>query len=160
MWNTTRKYIFTEYFYRITLTLTFQGHSRSNLMVPFWLPIYGFLLMASSNIAPNSASLWDKRVWNPNDIDFDLSRSLHSDGAIWLLLYDFLLVSNNNYISISHRLAVTADQKKIWNSSTSYRWAKISDPHTHPYPGANFSKSNHFISGSERRLPPKMKLIG
>ncbi len=64
------------------------------------LPIYGLVLMFNSNIGPNSATLWDIRLQNLDDLDFDLSRSLKvkCDGAIWLPIYDFLLMFNNGNI--------------------------------------------------------------
>ncbi len=62
-------------------------------------------------------------------------------------------------MSISHRLAVIAAEKK---SPISYHWAEISDPpHVPTLTSRRFcSKSNHFIPGSDGRLLPKMKLIG
>ncbi len=44
------------------------------------------------------------------DLEFDLSRSLKvkSNGAVRFPIYDFLLVSNSNYMSNSHRLGVIA----------------------------------------------------
>ncbi len=44
------------------------------------------------------------------DLEFDLSRSLKvkSNGAVGLPINDFLLVSNSNYMSNSHRLGVIA----------------------------------------------------
>ena len=66
--------------------------------------------------------LWDIRLWNLSDLDFDLSRSLNalqyesnctirsdnirSDGAVGLTIYEFLLVSNSDHISIFRPLAV------------------------------------------------------
>ena len=47
------------------------------------------------------------------DLEFDLSKSLKvkSNGAVRLPIYDFLLVSNSNYMSNSHRLGVIVTQK-------------------------------------------------
>ena len=47
------------------------------------------------------------------DLEFDLSRSLKVkfNGAVRLPIYDFLLVSNNNYMSNSHHLGVIATRK-------------------------------------------------
>ncbi len=49
---------------------------------------------------------------NLGDLEFDLSRSLKvkSNGAVGLSIYDFLLVSNSNYMSKSRRLGVKAIQ--------------------------------------------------
>ena len=59
------------------LILTFQGHSKSNVIVPLiQLPIYGFLLMFNSNIWPNSTPLPDISFQNVSDLDIDFSRSL------------------------------------------------------------------------------------
>ena len=45
--------------------------------------------------------------------EFDLSRSLKvkSNGDTGLPMYDFLLVSNSNYMFTPHGLGVTATQK-------------------------------------------------
>ena len=93
----------------ITLIFTFQGHSRSNVMVVLDSPIYDFLLI----ICPNSAPLQDTKLWNLSDLDFDLSRSLNvkCDHGIGLSIYGFLLIHiYSNYMFISHRLAVIATQ--------------------------------------------------
>ncbi len=51
-----------------------------------------------------------------SDLEFNLSRSLKvkSSGAFGLPIYDFLLVYNRNYMSISHHLGVMAT-RKIFN---------------------------------------------
>ncbi len=51
------------------------------------------------------------------DLEFDLPRSLKvkSNGAVGLPIYDFLLVSNSNYMSNSHRLGVIATRKIFSN---------------------------------------------
>ncbi len=71
--------------------------------------------MFNSNIVPNKAPLRDIRLQNMGDLEFDLSRSLKvkSNGAVRLLIYDLLLVSISNYMSISNRLGVLATRKKI-----------------------------------------------
>ncbi len=56
--------------------LTFQGHSRSNVIVPLDSPYMQFLLMFISNIWPNSAPLQDIRLLNLSDLEIDLSMSL------------------------------------------------------------------------------------
>ncbi len=55
----------------------------------------------------------DIRLQNLGDLEFDLSRSLKfkSNGAACLPIFDFLLVSNSNYMSNSHHLAVIAARK-------------------------------------------------
>ena len=52
------------------------------------------------------------------DLEFDLSRSLKVkyNGAVRPPIYDFLLVSNGNCMSNSHRLGVIATQKKFLQS--------------------------------------------
>ncbi len=71
--------------------------------------------MFNSNIGPNTAPLRDIRLQNLGDLEFDRSRSLtvKSNGAFELPIYDFLLVSNSNYMSNSHRLGVIVTQKKF-----------------------------------------------
>ncbi len=68
--------------------------------------MYGFLVMFNSNIGPNQAPLQDIS---------HLSRSLKvkSNGAVGLPIYDFLLVSNSNQVSNSHRLGVTQPLKNV-----------------------------------------------
>ncbi len=121
--------------------------------------------MFNSNIGPNLAPLRDISLQNLGDLDFDLSRSLkvRSNGAVGLPIYDFLLMSNSNYVSNWHRLGVRATQN-FFLLSLIIR-TKFRHSHTCPFPGAIFcsdffSKSNGFVPGSEGRLPPKMKLIG
>ncbi len=94
------------------------------------------------------------------DLEFDLSRSLKvkSNGAVRLLIYDFLLVSNSNYMSNSHRLGLIATRKILFLSLIIR--AKFRPPRPTLTPRRLFSKSNHFIPGSKRSLPCKMKLIG
>ncbi len=63
--------------------------------------------MINSNIlGPNQSPLQDIRLRNLSDLDFDLSRSLKvkSNGAVGLSMYEILLMSNSNPMSISHRL--------------------------------------------------------
>ncbi len=68
------------------------------------------------------------------DPDFDLSRSLKikSNGAVGLPIYDFLLVSNSNHMSISRRLRdITSWKFSPYLLST----AKLCPPppKAHPY---------------------------
>ena len=58
----------------------------------------GFLLIFNSNIGPKYAPLWDIRLRNLGDLEFDLSGSLKvkSDGAISLPIYALLLVFNSD----------------------------------------------------------------
>ena len=96
------------------------------------------------------------------DLEFDLSRSLKvkSNGAGGLPIYDFLLVSNSNYMYNLYRLGVIATQNFF-----SYLLSLGPNfDHHHPTPtltlGRFLLKSNHFIPGSKGSLPLKMKLIG
>ena len=94
------------------MSLTFQGNSRSNVMVSLDCPYMVFLLMFNSNIGPNMAPLRDISLQNMSDLEFNLSRSLKvkCNGAVRLSIFDFLLLSNSNYMSNSHRLAVTLEK--------------------------------------------------
>ena len=99
----------------MTLTLTCQGHSRVNAMAPLDYP-YGFLLMVNSNIGPTCTSFRAIRPRNPGDLEFDLQ----GDSGSYLMVQlephkDFLLMYNNNLISISHRLAVIATRKNFFS---------------------------------------------
>ncbi len=74
-------------------------------------PIYDFLLVFNSNIAPNSAPLRDMGLQNLSDLDFDLSRSLKvkCDCLIGLHIW-FPTNIYSNHMSISRRLALIATQ--------------------------------------------------
>ncbi len=98
------------------------------------------------------------RLQNVSDLEFDLSRPLKvkSNGAVGLSIYDFLLVSNSNYMSKLRRLGVIATQK---NFSYLLSLGPNFDPATRT-PGRFFSTSNGFLPGSEGRPWPKLKLIG
>ena len=99
---------------RVILTLTFQGHSGSNVSV-IGLAIYAFLLIILSNIGSNSPPLRDIRLWSLSDFDFDLSRSLKvkCHNVIGLTIYAFLLMVNSN---IGPNLAPLRDTR-LWNPS-------------------------------------------
>ncbi len=114
------------------------------------LPIYGFLLMFNSNIGPNQAPLRDIRLQNLCDLDFDLSRSLKvkSSGAFRLAIYDFILVSNSNYMSVCHRLEVL-DTQKLFSYLLSLG-PNFEPPTPTLTPGGFFSKSNHFFPGRRK----------
>ncbi len=103
------------------------------------------------------APLRDIRLQNLGDLEFDLSRSIKvkSKGAVRLSIYDFLLVSNSNYMSNSHRLGV----RKIFSYLLSLG-PNFAPPRPTLTPGRLFSKSNGFLLVSEERPPPKIKLIG
>ncbi len=75
--------------------------------------------MVNSNIGPNSAPLRDRTLWNLSGLNFDLSRSLKvkSDHAIQLPIYDFLLVSKSNHMSIFNHLVI-AGQKVFFDLSS------------------------------------------
>ncbi len=100
--------------------------------------------MLKTNIGPNYAPLWDIRLWNLGGLDFDLSRSfkVKSNGAVGLLIYDFLLVSSSNYASNSHRLEVIASRKiKIFSYLLSLG-PNFDPPHPHPsLPPGEFSQN-------------------
>ena len=59
----------------VTLSLTFQGHSKSNVTVPLGSPYMVSSSCLISNIGPNYAPLRDM-LENVTDPDSDLSRSL------------------------------------------------------------------------------------
>ncbi len=79
----------------MTLTLTFQCHSRSSGAITphIWLP-----LMFNNSISPNSPPLQDIRLRNLSDLAFGLSRSpkVKCDGGTRLPIYGFLLKLNSN----------------------------------------------------------------
>ncbi len=52
-----------------------------------WTPDIWFLFMFNSNIGPNLASLWDIRLWNLSDFEYDL-------GAVGFSIYKFLFMLN------------------------------------------------------------------
>ncbi len=81
-----------------------------------------------------------------------MSLKVKSNGSVGLLMYDFLLVSDNNYMSICNRLA----------TRTIFSYLLTLEPNFgSPHPPLPFiSKSNGFIPGSDGSPPPKMKLIG
>ena len=64
------------------------------------LPIYGFLLMFSSNIGPNQAPLRYTCIWIQNLGEFELDHSrplkVKCDSAIGLPICGFLLMFNSN----------------------------------------------------------------
>ncbi len=82
----------------MTLTLNFQGHSRSIGMVPLNSPYVGSYWWLISNIGPNFTPLWLIRLRNLSDLDFDLSRSfkVKCHGVIGLAIYVFLLMATSN----------------------------------------------------------------
>ena len=89
-------------------------------------------------------------------LEFDLSRSLKvkSNGEVGLPKYDFLLVSNSNYMSKARHLGVTATRKFF---SYLLSLEPNFDPPHPPLPwGDFFSKSIGFLSGSEGRLHQKL----
>ncbi len=58
--------------------LTFQGHSRTNVIV-IGLQVYDFLLVFNRNIWPNPAPLQDLSFQNLINLDIDLSMSLRTN---------------------------------------------------------------------------------
>ncbi len=92
-----------------------------------------------------------------SDLEFDLSRSLKvkSNGAFRRPIYDFLLVSNSNYLSSfrsynhsKYFLLSLIIRPKFWTAKLTLT------------PSQFFSKPNPFFPGSKGRLPSKMKSIG
>ena len=100
------------------------------------------------------------RLRNLGGLEFDLSRSLKVkyEGVIGLPIHDFLLVSNSNYVSNSHRLGVIAT-RRIFSYPSSLE-PNFDPPHPPLARGDFFPESNGFRLGSEGRSPSKMKLIG
>ncbi len=77
MSNTTSKYIFTEYWSSIIQYLNDLSRSlKVNSIGAIKLPLYGFLFMFNCNIVSNWAPFQHIRVWNLDDVGFDLSGSL------------------------------------------------------------------------------------
>ncbi len=101
--NTSRKYIFTEYWssiiqYLNDLDFDLSRSLQVKSIVAIRLPTYGFLLMFNCNIVSKWAPFQDIRVLNLGDLDPALLRSLKvkSDDAIELPIYGSLLVFNSN----------------------------------------------------------------
>ncbi len=134
------------------MTLTFQGHWTSNVTVPL-VPIYGFLLLVNNSIWLNSAPLWDMRLQNVTDLDFDLSRSrkVKSNGAvgtpdIWLLISVVI-----SHMSIFRHLTVIG----FWIfSPISYHWTKILARTPTRSPGWFYSKSYMVSCLGQRESSP------
>ncbi len=98
MSNTTRKYIFTEYWSSIIQYL--NGLLRSlkvKSVCAIKLFVYGFLLMFYCNIGSNLGPFQDIRVRNLGNLAFELSRPLKvkCEGAIGLPIYGFLFMFNS-----------------------------------------------------------------
>ncbi len=109
--------------------------------------------MFNSNIGPKWAPLRHIRLQNS---------LVKSNGAIGLPIYDFLLVPKSNYMSNWHCLGVIGTWKNFYLLSLGPKFADTTPTPPSPTltPGRFLSKWNHFISGSHRRSPSKMKLIG
>ena len=86
----------------VTLTLTFQGRPRQMLWCSWTVCTY-FSISFKSNVWPNSDPLPDMHL-NDTELTFK-SLKIKSEGAIGLPIYDFLLMCNSKFMSISHRLA-------------------------------------------------------
>ena len=103
----------------------------------YWLPIKYSLLgtsmrYKSSNYDP-TMSVLEKSNSISLKVDFI--------GAVGLPIYNFQLMSNSNYMSISKSLAAFS----TWNCvPMSFIRPQIRTPHTHPYPGASFVKIEWF----------------
>ena len=66
-----------------------------------------------------------------SSLEFELPRSLNdnSNGSVGFLLYDFLLVPNNNHMSISHRLPAIGTETFFLSILI---MSKFWSPRTHP----------------------------
>ena len=132
----------------MTLNLTFQGHSRSSLIVRLDSPY--MVSYWCSKIWPKCLLLPDTRLQNQSDLEFDLSRSLKVkfNGAVGVSIYDFLLVSNSNYMSTSHRLTLIG-------TSTFFFYLLSLDPNFGPTTPTlihcAFLSSYQFCSGSSNK---------
>ena len=97
----------------MTLTLTFQGHLRSYLMVALDFPYISYWWLRVTSGLTYLVPLWDIRLWNLSDLDLNLSRSLkvkwHS--VIGLAICAFLLMVNSN---IGYKSAPLRDIR-LWN---------------------------------------------
>ncbi len=93
--------------------------------------------MFNSNIGHNMAPLQVISLKNLSDLDFDLSRSLKvsPNGAAGLPIYDFLLVSNSNLMSLSPFRSPSYLKKNFLSRNI---MAKFRPQPTHLYPGAIF----------------------
>ncbi len=126
----------------MTSTLAFECHSRSNMTVQldssYIISYYGLRVTYGL-----TRLLYDIRLWNLSDLEFDLSVSLKvkSNSAVGFSIYDFLLVFHSNHMPIYHRVALIGTWKF---TLLFYHWAKISDPQPQPNPGVILLKSNHF----------------
>ncbi len=96
-----------------------------------------------------------------SDLDFGLSMShkVKSNGTVGLHIYDFLLVSNSDHMSNCYRLVFIAMQ--IFFSYLLLLGLNFEAPTLNLIIlGRLFPKLNGFLSGSQERLPPNIKLIG
>ena len=105
--------------------------------------------MVNSNIEPNIAPLGGIRPWNLVDHDFDLLRSLKvkSNGAVVFSIYEFLLMTNSNHFSISHRFGYICTSKFspcILSLGQHFAPSPLPPPSPPPLTLRHFfSKSNH-----------------
>ncbi len=79
------------------------------------------------------------------------------NGAVGLPIYDFLLLSNSNDESISHRLAVMGILIFFISLIITPRFRT---PHTHSCPGANFLKIESLHPWVRGKPSAKIKMIG
>ena len=97
----------------MTLTLTFQGHSRSNLSTPMDSPYYAFLLMFNSNILtwPNMLlyKIQSFEIWVTLTLTFKVTQG-QMGWCHWTLHIWFPTHIYSKRMSISHRLVVIATQ--------------------------------------------------
>ena len=124
--------------------------TRRTYMVSYWWLI--------SNIVPKVAPLWDVRLWNLGDIDFDLSRSPRSNLIVqldcpYMSSYYCLVVNTSLTVKRYSHLNISPYLLSLGQNF-------VPPPRPTLTQGRFFSESNHFILVSVGRSPPKMKLIG
>ncbi len=140
--------------------------TKENLLAAGFSAVPAVFLVFNSNTWAKSSPLQYIRLCNMSDPEFDLSRSLKVkyNRVVGLPTYDFLLESNNNHRSSSHRLGVIATGKISYLLSLGQKFDTPPHTHTHtnthPYPGRGLFFQNRMLSpGPEGSPPPKMKLI-
>ncbi len=100
------------------LRFEYLSHPQWNVMVELDPPHIWFFYWTvfNNNIWPNSTPLRDNSLQYLSDLKFDLSRSLKvkSNGAVWLPIHDFLVVSNtNNYLKLLGAFLLAVDNTDV-----------------------------------------------
>ncbi len=125
--------------------------------------------MFNSNTWPHSSSVRDIafKIWITLNSTFAVNQG-QLQWCIWAVCtYNFLLVPNSNHICISHCFCVIAAWK-MFHLLPLGKNLGSPPPHTHTHTLPPFALTLIFFSQNqvifscvrERRLPPKMKLIG